>query len=147
MNNIYTKAYTELYEILKNIPEKDINKIPNKVLKMLEEKMDKNYEFKLQENTEFENQSLLRETKVLLAIIYRDYWATDEEKKKINQKWKSDIEKDEEQKRIKCNVEIFKENVTNDCNRKDGNNLPIEINRENLFQKIISFIKRYLRLN
>lgn len=147
MSNIYAKAYKELYEILKNIPKKDINKIPNEVLKMLEEKMDKNYKFKLQENIEFENQCLLRETKVLLAILYRDYWATEEEKEKIKQKWKSDIEKDEEEKRLKYNVEIFKEKLTNDCSKKDYNNLPIEVNKENLFKKIISFIKRYLRLD
>lgn len=145
MSNIYAKAYTELYEILKNIPEKDINKIPNEVLVMLEEKKDKNYIFQLQENIEFENQVLLRETKILLAIIYRDFWATEEEKEKIIQKWKYDIQKDEEEKKLKYNVERLKEKPTNACNYKNYNNLPIEINRENLFVKIISFIKRYLR--
>ena len=103
MNDVYAKAYTELYEILKNISENDLNKIPNEILNMLEEKRDKEYEFKLQENIEFENQELLRETKILLAILYRDYWATKEEKEKIMQKWKSDIIKSEEEKKIKYN--------------------------------------------
>ena len=73
MSNIYAKAYAEVYEILRNIPEEDLNKIPNEVLHMLEIKRDKGYKFQLQENIEFENQKLLRETKVLLAILYRNF--------------------------------------------------------------------------
>ena len=34
MTNIYSKAYTEVYEILNNVPEEDLRKIPNEVLHM-----------------------------------------------------------------------------------------------------------------
>lgn len=141
MNDVYAKAYTELYEILKNISENDLNKIPNEILMMLEEKRDKKYKFKLQENIEFENQNLLRETKILLAILYRDYWATKEEKEKITQKWKSDIIKSEEEKKIKYN-QLFK----NKKEQKNDNNLPIEVKKERVFEKIISFIKKYFKI-
>ena len=35
MNDVYARAYTELYEILKNISENDLNKIPKEVFNML----------------------------------------------------------------------------------------------------------------
>lgn len=145
MNDVYAKAYTELYEILKNISEKDLNKIPKEVLNMLEEKRDKEYNFKLEENIEFENQKLLRETKILLAILYRDYWATKEEKEKITQKWKNDIIKNEEENKIKYN-ELFKNKKQPIIDEENENNLPIEPKKEKLFEKIICFIKKYLRL-
>lgn len=146
MSNIYAKAYTELYEILKNIPKEDRDRIPSDIFNMLEEKRDKEYIFKLQENTEFENQQLLRETSVLLAILYRDYWATKEEKERIVQKWKLDIEKNEQEKRLKYNVSLFKDNSLDSCNVDNTNYLPIEIKRENLFKRIVSFIKKLFRI-
>lgn len=145
MNDVYAKAYTELYEILKNISQNDLNKIPNEVLNMLDEKRDKEYEFKLQENTEFENQKLLRETKILLAILYRDYWATKEEKEKIIQKWKNDMIQYEEENKIKYN-KLFKNKKEQIIKQKNNENLPIEVKKEKLFEKIISFIKKYFKI-
>lgn len=145
MNDVYARAYTELYEILKNISENDLNKIPKEVFNMLERKRDKEYNFKLEENIEFENQKLLRETKILLAILYRDYWATKEEKEKIIQKWKNDIIKSEEEKK-KIYNEIFENKKERILEQKNDNNLPVEVKKEKLFKKIISFIKKYLKI-
>ena len=145
MNDVYARAYTELYEILKNISENDLNKIPKEVFNMLERKRDKEYNFKLEENIEFENQKLLRETKILLAILYRDYWATKEEKDKIIQKWKNDIIKSEEEKK-KIYNEIFENKKERILEQKNDNNLPVEVKKEKLFKKIISFIKKYLKI-
>lgn len=145
MNDVYARAYTELYEILKNISENDLNKIPKEVFNMLERKNDKEYNFKLEENIEFENQKLLRETKILLAILYRDYWATKEEKDKIIQKWKNDIIKSEEEKK-KIYNEIFQNKRERIIEQKNDNNLPVEVEKEKLFKKIISFIKKYLKI-
>ena len=145
MNDVYARAYTELYEILKNISENDLNKIPKEVFNMLERKRDKEYNFKLEENIEFENQKLLRETKILLAILYRDCWATNEEKEKIIQKWKNDIIKSEEEKK-KIYNEIFENKKERILEQKNDNNLPVEVKKEKLFKKIISFIKKYLKI-
>ena len=145
MNDVYAKAYTELYEILKSISQNDLNKIPHEVLNMLEEKRDKEYEFKLQENTEFENQKLLRETKILIAILYRDYWATKAEKEKIIQKWKNDMIQYEEENKIKYN-KLFKNKKEQIIKQKNNENLPIEVKKEKLFEKIISFIKKYFKI-
>ena len=48
--------------------------------------MDKTYSYKVEHLEDFENQPMLRETKVLLALIYRDYLVTPEERKNLNEK-------------------------------------------------------------
>lgn len=138
MSNIYAKAYTEVYEILKNIPDEDLTKIPQEVLHMLEKKKDIEYKFKLQENIGFENQNLLRETKVLLAILYRDYWATKKEKERIISKWKNDIKIAEEKKKEICNINIFEKEKIEENNKK----MPVEVKKENIFKKLINYITK-----
>lgn len=138
MSNIYAKAYTEVYEILKNIPDEDLTKIPQEVLHMLEKKRDIEYKFKLQENIGFENQNLLRETKVLLAILYRDYWATKKEKERIISKWKNDIKIAEEKKKEICNINIFEKEKIEENNKK----MPVEVKKENIFKKLINYITK-----
>lgn len=142
MNDLYAKAYTEVYEILKNISKNDLNKIPKEVLNVLKEKKDKEYNFRLKEDTEFENQKLLRETKILLAILYRDYWATKEEKEKITRKWRNDIIKNEEKKKYN---ELFKNKKQQIVESENSNNLLSEVKKQKLFEKIICFIKKYFK--
>ena len=86
----YPKAYKEVYDILKNIPKEDLEKIPENVLKTIEEKKDDNYNFEFSGN--IENQELLKETRALLATIYKNYWANTEEKGLIEEKIKYDVE-------------------------------------------------------
>lgn len=93
MEDVYPKAYREVYEVLKNISKEDLEKIPQDIKETIENNMDIGYKYKLKENIDFEEQNLLQETKALLAIIYRDYWATDVERKRI-------IEREQYDKRI-----------------------------------------------
>ena len=86
----YPKAYKEIYEILKNIPKEDLEKIPENVLKTIEEKKDNNYNFEF--SGDIDNQDLLKETRTLLATIYKNYWANTEEKGLIEEKIKYDVE-------------------------------------------------------
>lgn len=87
----YPKAYKEVYEILKNIPKKDLEKIPENVFKTIEEKKDDNYNFEF--SGDIDNQVLLKETIALLATIYKNYWANTEEKRLIEEKIFIDIKK------------------------------------------------------
>lgn len=94
----YPYAFKEVCEILKNMNREDVEKIPNSYINMIKNNMDDNYEFILDNNTEFEKQELLKETKVILADIYLNYWADDEQKIRIKQKFKYDIMREEEKK-------------------------------------------------
>ena len=84
MEDNYPKAYKEVIEILKYVPEESVNKIPQTMLDTFKTKMDKEYNFIVDINKAFEEQELLEETKAIFANIFRDYWATPYQKEKID---------------------------------------------------------------
>lgn len=88
MEDNYPKAYKELYEILKNISSEDLSKIPKEVMRAIIDKKDDDYEFDF--NGDIDNSNLLEETRALLAVIYKKYWTTPEERKRIEQKIKNE---------------------------------------------------------
>ncbi len=157
MEGSYEKAYKEIVEILKYVPEESINKIPKEMRDMFEAKQLKTYNFQMDTEKSFEEQELLEETKAILANIFRDYWATDYQRARILEKENQDREELERQKREKYNPDnIFKNKNTNTNNdsisqdiqeqlNKDYNkNLPTEIQKQNIFQKLLKFIKKLL---
>ena len=79
----FPKAYREVYEILKYIQKEDIEKIPKDFLQTIEDNMDKEYIYKIDENKSFEEQETLKETKAIISIIYKEYWATPERKQEL----------------------------------------------------------------
>lgn len=152
MDDNYSKAYKEVIEILKYVPEESVNKIPKEMRDMFEEEQAKDYNFQIDIEKSFEEQELLEETKAILANIFRDYWATDYQKQRIIEKEEKDREEWEKLKREKYNPDdIFKnksnkieQNIQEHLNEEYNNNLPIELQKQNIFQKLLSFIKKLL---
>ena len=138
MENNYTKAYTEILEILKYLPEESRNKIPNEMLEMFKIKHDKNYKFIIDIDKSFREQNLLDETKAILANIFRDYWATPYQREQILAKENYDRQKLEEEKLQKYNP--------NNLFKKTKNISPIEVEREKFHTKLINFIKKIFHL-
>lgn len=144
----FPKAYKEIIEILKYLPKESIDKIPNEIIQTFELSMDKEYEFHINQNKDFENQNLLDETKAILANIFRDYWATPYQKQTIIEKEICDRQKDENEKRKKYNPdELFNKNQNiQELNVAVENNLPIELEKEKFYIKIIKYIKKLLKI-
>lgn len=153
MEENYHKAYKEVIEILKYVPQESMNKIPKTMLETFEKKMDKDYVFNVDINKTFEEQNLLEETKDIFAVIFRDYWATPYQRERILAKEKYDLEKLEEEKRKKYNPNnIFKKKDANDSISLDNElhnntNLPIEVKKEKFYEKIINFFKNLFHIN
>ncbi len=148
----YPKAYKEVMEILKYVPDENINKIPKSMIEMFNIKMDKSYNFKIDISKELEEQNILNETKSIIANIFRDYWATPYQRERIVAKEHYDREKEEEEKRKKYDPnDIFKEQkerrVAIEREYSSNDNLPIEVKKEKFYQKIINYIKNFLKLN
>lgn len=143
MQKNYNKAYKEVVEILKYVPKEDVEKIPIQMLEMFEEKMDKSYEFNYDENKNFEEQELLIETKAIFANIFRDYWATLEQKERIIAKQNHDRKKEEEQKKEKYNTDnMFKKENDEQATKVENS---IIVYKEPLFRRIINKIKKFLK--
>lgn len=137
----YAMAYTEVVEILKYVPDEDVKKIPEEKLEFYKNNIDNEYNYKLDMTKEFEQQEMSEITKAILANIFRDYWATQYQKERIEAKEKFDLERLEEEKREKYNPDnIFKDNKKEEKDIENSN-LPVEIKKDTFFKKLISFIK------
>jgi len=152
MEDNYPKAYKEIIEILKYVPEESVNKIPKEMRDMFEAKQLKTYTFQIDTEKTFEEQEILEETKAILANIFRDYWATDYQKARIIEKENQDREEWERQKREKYNPKdifnniIINQNVQEQLSEEYNKNLPMEV-KESFYKKIINFIKSLFHLN
>jgi len=136
----YSMAYTEVIEILKYVPDEDVQKIPEEKLNFYKTNMDNEYNYTLDMTKEFEEQEMSDITKAILANIFRDYWATPYQKERIEAKEKYDLEKLEEEKRDKYNPDnIFKKKQKETV--VENTNLPVEIKKETFFKKLINFLK------
>lgn len=155
MEDNYSKAYKEIVEILKYVPEESVNKIPKEMRDMFEAEQPKTYDFQIDTEKAFEEQELLEETKAILANIFRDYWATDYQKARIIEKENQDREEWERKKREKYNPnDIFKnrntstnnddisQNIQEQLNEEYNKSLPMEVQKQNIFQRLLSFIKK-----
>ncbi len=149
MEDNYKKAYKEIVEILKYVPEESVNKIPKEMRDMFEAEQSKTYNFQIDTRKTFEEQELLEETKAIFANIFRDYWATPYQRERILAKEKYDRQKTEEERKAKYNPnDLFKKKENNSINHEvpSEDNFPIEIRKEKFYEKIISFFKKIFHM-
>ena len=99
----YSNAYTEVLEILKYVKKEDYEKIPKEIINIFKKQSNKNYNFKFDITKKINDQEILYKTKIILAILFRDYWATDRQKEIILSKEKFDRSLIENEKREKYN--------------------------------------------
>ena len=89
--------------------------------------------------TDFEKQPILEETKIILAILFKDYWATPDQKEKIKLKEKYDDIQEELIKRERYNpdnlfIKSAKQEKITEYAKTDE--LPMVKYKESLFKKI-----------
>lgn len=142
IDNIYKNSFKEIYDILQYTDSNLVNMIPSKFINFLKENMNVNYKSNININLDIDKQPLLKETEAILSLIYRSYWATDDEKIELNNKYKIELLHNAEldNKKIKDINEIFEK-------RKNINKITIDnnlmiISKENFFTKIFNKIKR-----
>lgn len=141
----YNKAYKEVYEILKYIPKEEYAKVPKSFIKFFEDNMDKDYIYKVENVKDFENQKMLHQTRVLLSILYRDYWATPEKRKEIIEKDNEQIAKYEEELREKYDVQKVFDRKASELTKKsetvEENTQLIEC-KESVFKRMFNWLKK-----
>lgn len=86
MNDKYSKAYTEVIEILKHIPVCEYNKIPKDIISQFNRYKDNNYVFTFDESKPIEQQNISREANAIIISVFNDYFATKEQYNEINKK-------------------------------------------------------------
>lgn len=130
----FPRAYVEVDEILKKLPQEEFDKIESDFINMIRNNKDENYIFELDYSKDIEEQKILKETKTILAYVFVNYLGTEEENSIIKQKLKEDIIQAEEEKKKKYSNEIFKDEK--EVNKDERNELII-YKKENIFKKIV----------
>ena len=100
--------------------------------KIIEKNKDENYEYEVVHIKDFENQEMLGETRALLAVIYRDYFATDEEREKIKNEEREFYER--ENKKLE-NVLNKRSNLENISNKEEQ-----KVTKKRVIKNVIFFI-------
>ena len=154
----YANAYTEVLDILKYISKEDYEKIPKSKIKVFEENSNKNYSFTYDESRTLEEQNVSEITKAIIAILFRDYWATKEQRYIIikkqqeikEQKQKELMAKFEQNKNI-SEKDLKKVNVASDLDLDIdyellGTNVQLYKKEEGFFEKLVNKIKELLNI-
>lgn len=143
-DNVYNKkAFSEIIEILKHTDQQIVEKIPNSFIKFLFENRDKEYTAGINFSNENWDDTILEDTKAILALIYRDYFVSDEERKELLLEEKRAQEKQEMEIREKYNPDnLFKNNNSEIPNEFTEQTQLIEIQQypwyKRLYQKILA---------
>lgn len=140
-----SKAYREVYEILKYIPTSEKKKISSDLLKTIEKNMDMEYEFKITDIKNFEKQEVLPETKALLAVLYRDCWATPAEKSSILEKEKQEIQAYKIEQEKKNDLENLLVRTKNNRQEEATTSMVTTSNESSLISRLLLKIKAIFR--
>lgn len=147
IDELYRNSFKEVYEILENTENELLAKIPIKFRNFIKENMNENYKTNIQLDVDIDKQLLLKETEAVLSLIYRSYWATDEEKREFAIKDKQEfIKKDEEKKEQYQGKDIYKifEERKNISKITIDNNLMV-IKKENFIKRVFNKILNILK--
>lgn len=148
VNVEYANAYSEVLEILNHIPKSDYDKIPNNMIEVFTRNNNKEYEFNYDVSKTLNEQNVSKIAKTIIAILFRDYWATPNQREKILAKEKYDIAKLEQEKRELYNPDnIFKkkDKIQKEIVEEQNTSL-VEYKKINIVKKILNRIKKFLNI-
>ena len=144
MSEINKKAVSEVIDILKHSEIEVTQKIPKKFIEFLTKNSDRDYIPNIDYSEENWENSIEEDAKVLIALIYRDYIMSEEEKEKV----KEEAEKQEQEIREKYNPDnLFKKNLkienekSQDDTEQEVQKSLLIIKEEKWYERIINKIK------
>lgn len=138
----YAIAYKQILAILNYIPLEDYRKIPIEKIRFYRLAAKKDYDFVYNVNKTLKEQNVSKITESLLAGIYRDYWANDIQRERINNRQNYERKRLEQIKNEKYNIEkIFsKRNEMFGADNKSNTQLAV-VEEHSLIKKIINKLK------
>ena len=140
VNTEYKIAYSEVLEILKYISKEEFNKVPQGMLEMFKTNASDENQFIYNPNKTLQEQNVSEIARAIIAILFRDYWATENQKQKILNKQNLDREKMREEMYSPDNI-FQKHNIQHKEN-STTNEIAIVEYKESIFTKIINWFKR-----
>ncbi len=147
MKEIDRQTVAEVIEILNHSESEILNKIPKKFMEFLYNNSDNEFNVNIDFNNENWDDTIKQDTKAILALIYRDYLISKDERDKLLKEEQDRLNKEEYELREKYNPDnLFKEKT--DVVKKDNNSINntqlIEIKEEQWFKRIWKKIKEII---
>ena len=143
MNDIQTieDISKETLTFLSFFDRKMIEKIPGSVIKKLcEEAAESKQDFYIDVNENFANQKISEKSKDLIALIYYDYIADENEKKEILNQWNINEKNYQDMQKVKYNYDNIFEN------RKKTESVElVEVKKETLLEKFKMLLKKIFK--
>ena len=146
MITTYEMAYVEVLALLRNyLSELEFNKIPKEKIDFFEKYKDRNYTFEINKELPIEKQDISEKANAILVILYRDYFADEQQKEalkrtlELNDKIKEKNKKNEvEQYNILFEKKKAK-NIIERENQTDETSLVV-IKKEKWYKKLFEFL-------
>jgi len=142
---IYNKHYG-LKDIVEKTDIETFKKIPEDLVNMFKFNMDSDYNFKYDTKKTLNEQNVSKEAKTIIAILFKNYWATPQQREKIIAKEKYDLSKIEEEKRDIYNPDnLFKKQneIKEDKIQEQSDMVSMIEYKEPLIKRIINRIKEF----
>ena len=139
----YAQAYTEVLEILKNLPEVEYNKIPKEKIEFYKENCDLSYHFVLDKDLK----NISKRANAIIVSIYNDYFTTPKQKETLHNILADNERKAEELRKEKYNPDdIFKSQGKEEAIQDEsGHAQMIEYKKENIVNKLINKIREFIK--
>lgn len=144
MEKKYARAYTEVLEILKHIPEDELERIPKSELQFYEDNCDKNYKYEYNQDLAVDKQAISKEANTVIVALYMNYFANEKQKGIIEKILKQNSIEEEKAKNEKYDVnKIFEKSKSEQDRANSSKNLPVDTsnNQDSFIKKIINKIK------
>ena len=149
MKEEYREAFSEVEQILKLMPTNLSNRIPMKFKNIISLEKSKTYIPQISEP--FEECELKEETKIILAVIYRDFLCSKEERENLLERDKNKLLEFEKELREKYNPDnLFKNKNTSSESIQDNistETAMVEYKEKNFLQKLFDKIKNLFKRN
>ncbi len=147
VTTINTCAFTEVKDIINHMETRVYNKIPKEVIELIEENENKEYKPNIDYSKNINNQILLEDTKIILALIYREFVCSKEKREELIRREQIKISKIEEEKRKKYNPnELFKKKEIEAKKQETTEDTRMTLYKKSIFTRIINKIKNIFKI-
>lgn len=107
MQVTYEKSLAEVYKVVENLEYEEYRKISKNFLENLYKNMDVDYYLKMSIDNDFIDNKMSETAKEILALIYRDYLVSPEEREQLLKEEAEEEKRIEEEIREKYNPDNF----------------------------------------
>ena len=150
----YQNAYKEVLEVLRHMEPEYQQRVPLKMMEFWRKNASVVYDFTYDESKPFKEQNLSKRAKVILAIVYRDCYATPEERESILRGLAEDRQRIEDEKRARYNPDDIFSGSQNHVTQIDENlaedpiiEQSVMMPNDGFFTRIIRKIKAFFSKN